>query len=242
MNENYRKRGAEAVGFRHEIKILLKYAEYLALRPRLSGIMPPDENAGENGEYFIRSLYFDDMSKTSYFEKLAGVADRKKYRLRIYGGSDSVIKLECKEKKGDRIRKRSAQVSRDCAEKLCAGDFSGLEGSDDPLLNEILSVHTSRGLKPSVIVDYDREAYIHPVSNVRLTFDKALHTGIESYDIFDKNMLTAPVFPSGEVIFEVKYDDILPKHLQMLISGACGSRLALSKSTLCQDILKNYRG
>ena len=71
-------------GFRHEIKLLLSPAEAAVLRTKLAALLPLDPNSGEKGEYFIRSLYFDDLSKTSYFEKLAGVSDRKKYRLRVY--------------------------------------------------------------------------------------------------------------------------------------------------------------
>lgn len=229
------------MGFRHEIKLYLSYGDYLALRPVMRGILPLDPNTGEKGEYFIRSLYFDDASETSYREKLAGVADRKKYRLRIYNCSDAVIKLECKEKKGDRIRKRSVSVSRECADKLCRGDFSGLWGMDDPLCKEVLSLANGRGLKPSVVVDYDREAYLHPVSNVRLTFDKALHAGIESADIFDPKLMSVPVFPDGHIIFEVKYDDILPAHLRGIVSSTAAPKLALSKFTLCRDELRKLK-
>ena len=229
------------MGFRHEIKLYLSQAEYLRLRPVLRGLLPLDENTGEKGEYFIRSLYFDDASETSYREKLAGVADRKKYRLRIYDLGDSVIKLECKEKKGDRIRKRSVSVTRECADKLCQGDFSGLWDNPHPLCQEVLTLANGRGLKPSVIVDYDREAYLHPVSNVRLTFDKALHAGLESPDIFDKNLMSVPVFPDGHVIFEVKYDDILPAHLRGIVSSTSAPRLALSKFTLCLDELRKLK-
>ena len=223
------------MGFRHEIKLLLKEAECVSLRSKLGALMQIDPNAGERGEYFIRSLYFDDMSKSSYREKLAGVSERKKYRLRIYNLSDDVIKLECKEKKGDRIKKRSASVTRECADRLIKGDFSGLESLDDPLCREVYLLNKSRGLKPSVVVDYGREAYLHPVSNVRLTLDKALHAGIGGHDIFDGELLTLPVFSDNAVIFEIKYDDILPKILQQTIAGVSGSRLALSKFTLCLD-------
>ena len=228
-------------GFRHEIKLLLTYPDYLALRPKLKALLPLDPNTGESGEYFIRSLYFDDASRTSYFEKLAGVADRKKYRLRIYDCSDSVIKLECKEKRGDQIRKRSASVSRECADAMTRGDFSLLRGIDNPLCREVLSLASGKGLAPSVVVDYDREAYLHPVSNVRLTFDTALHAGMESSDIFDSKLMSVPVFPTGDIIFEVKYDDVLPAFLQGIIAGAHGHKLALSKFTLCRDELSRLK-
>lgn len=227
--------------FRHEIKLLLSYPDYLALKPKLSALLPTDPNAGPSGEYFIRSLYFDDVNKTSYFEKLAGVADRKKYRVRIYNQSDETIKLECKEKRGDRIRKRSTGISRECAEKMSLGDFSLLDLYDDPLCREVSALAHGKLLRPSVVVDYDREAFLHPVSNVRLTFDKALHAGIEGPDIFDGQLTTVPVFADGSIIFEVKYDEVLPKFIQGVIAGARGSKLALSKFTLCRDRLAAFK-
>lgn len=228
-------------GFRHEIKLLLTQADYLALKPVLAGLLPLDPNTGEKGEYFIRSLYFDDVSETAYSEKLAGVADRKKYRMRVYECSDKIIKLECKEKRGDRIRKRSVTVSRECADAMARGDFSMLKDLNDSLALEVYGLACSKGLKPCVVVDYDREAYLHPVSNVRLTFDKALHAGIEGSDIFDSTLVTLPVFKDNAVIFEVKYDDVFPKFLQGAVSSAHGSKLALSKFTLCRDELKKLK-
>lgn len=228
-------------GFRHEIKLLISNAEYLAIRPKLSALLSADPNAPESGEYFIRSLYFDDVNKTSYREKLAGVADRKKYRLRIYNNSDSVIKLECKEKRGDRIRKRSAEISRDCADRLVRGDFSSLEDKTDPLIKEVFALSKSKGLAPSVVVDYDREAYLYPVSNVRLTFDKALHAGVEGADIFVPKLASVPVFADESVIFEIKYDDFLPVFIRDILAAARGSRLALSKFTLCRDELLKFK-
>ncbi len=227
--------------FRHEIKLALSQADYRLMSARLSSLLGRDENAGDNGEYFIRSLYFDDASRTAYREKLSGVADRKKYRLRIYNCSDSVIKLECKEKRGDRIKKRSAEVTPAQAGGMARGDFSVLYGSEDPLCREVLALAKGRGLSPSVVVDYDREAYVHPVGNVRLTFDKALHAGISGPDIFDGELVTLPVFPEGTVIFEIKYDRLLPVFVRDLVSTAHGERLALSKFCLCRDVLSSFK-
>lgn len=229
------------VKFRHEIKLLLTYAEYVLMRSRLAALMERDENAGGDGDYFIRSLYLDDVSRTAYMQKLSGVSDRKKYRVRIYNLDDSVIKLECKEKRGDRISKRSSTIGRSAADGIANGDFSLLGGSGDPLLNEVLAQASGRGLAPSVVVDYDREAYIHTAGNVRLTFDKALHAGISGKDIFDGGLITVPVFADGSVIFEVKYDEFIPKYIANAISGTSGRRLALSKFCLCRDRLMSFK-
>lgn len=227
--------------FRHEIKLLLTPADYRLMSSRLSSVLPHDEYTTESGDYFIRSLYFDDLMRTAYYEKLSGVADRKKYRLRIYNYSDSVMKLECKEKRGDRIRKRSASVSRTMSDGMVNGDFTPLYDSSDPLCQEVLSLAKGKGLKPSVVVDYDREAYTYPVGNVRLTFDKALHAGISGSDIFDRQLTTLPIFPDGSVIFEVKYDELMPKFISDIVSTAHGQRLALSKFCLCRDKLYDFK-
>ncbi len=227
--------------YRHEIKLLLSYADYLVMSKRLKALLEPDENAGDDGEYFIRSLYLDDVSHSAYWEKLSGTADRKKYRIRIYDCSDSVIKLECKEKRGSRICKRSASISKECFYSILNGDFSPLAEYDNELCHEVLATARAKGLAPSIVVDYDREAYVYPVSNVRLTFDKALHAGVESADIFDDKLMSVPVYPDESVIFEIKYDTVLPKFLADIVSNTHGTKLALSKFCLCRDILAAYK-
>ena len=42
---------------------------------------------------------FDDYWDSAYTEKLMGVADRKKWRVRIYNYSDAGIRLERKKRK-----------------------------------------------------------------------------------------------------------------------------------------------
>ena len=54
--------------------------------------MKNDKFANADGDYHIRSLYFDDINNTALFEKQAGILTRKKYRIRIYNLEDNVIK------------------------------------------------------------------------------------------------------------------------------------------------------
>ena len=62
--------------------------------------MNKDPHGDSNSRYHVRSLYFDDIHNSGYYEKLNGVGKRKKYRIRIYNHSNSVIKLERKGKEG----------------------------------------------------------------------------------------------------------------------------------------------
>ena len=56
--------------FRHEYKYLCTRQQIETIRNSISGIMQPDKNAGRNGEYVIRSLYFDDYSNSCLYDNI----------------------------------------------------------------------------------------------------------------------------------------------------------------------------
>ena len=91
-------------------------------------------------------------------------------------------------------------------------------------------------LHPVVIVDYNREAYLHPAEEVRITFDKRLRSGLGSVDIFNPDVPTVPVLDNEEIILEVKYNRVLPPYLADVLSFACPEAVqsAVSKYTLCR--------
>lgn len=105
------------IPLRHELKYLITPAELTVLRNTLAPLMQLDQGH----EYLIRSLYFDTINDDALEEKIAGVGNRKKYRIRIYNFSDRVIKLECKSKYGDLISKQSVSIPRELADQLIAG-------------------------------------------------------------------------------------------------------------------------
>ena len=91
--------------YRHEYKYLFSRADAELLRRRLPHVMKPDPHAGASGQYTIRSLYFDDPAFDAFYEKVSGVDNRTKYRIRCYNYSNQVFRLEKKEKKGELTRK-----------------------------------------------------------------------------------------------------------------------------------------
>ena len=227
-------------GLRHEIKLLLPYAEYLRLSHIFRRILNYDEFAGADGEYFIRSMYLDDVYETAYTTKISGVDNRKKYRIRCYNYNDDVIKFECKNKYKDRINKVSFKIDHNEYFKYMNDDYDFLSLKTHPLAKEIYGLALSTTLKPSVIVDYNREAYVHPLSNTRLTFDKHLRAAFGTYDIFDQSLETIPVFENNSVIFEIKYDNYIPSFIMDIIASARGTKMSLSKFCMCRQlIIKN---
>ena len=219
---------------RHELKYHIDYFQYQLLRKKLAAVLKLDPHAGPDGRYKVRSLYFDDFKNTALLEKMAGVARRKKYRIRIYNCSDECIKFERKTKRDHYVFKESVRLSREEADCIIAGDVSFLAGSENYLLKSFYLESRYALLRPVVLVDYHREAYVYPVGNVRITFDIDLHTGLGSVSLFDPNSFTMGVNEEQGVILEVKFDDVLPLHIRGLFPNTIRPRLAIGKFVICR--------
>ena len=224
------------IPLRHELKFYISQMQYYLLSNALDHVLQRDPNGDENNEYHIRSLYFDTAFDSALYDKLGGDSNRDKYRIRIYNLSDKVIKLECKTKVGSLISKRSLSIPRDLCEQLMAGDPTGLETTRSGLLTDVYREMTCNLLHPVVLVDYVREAYLHPAEEVRITFDKQLRTGMRSIDLFDPHVPTISPFDREEIILEVKYNRVMPPYIRDLLSTYCPNALqsAISKYTWCR--------
>ena len=221
-----------AVPLRHELKFFISPLQYQVLSRTLKATLNPDPNGDENNQYHIRSLYFDTAYDSALYDKINGTANRDKYRIRIYNFSDQMIRLECKSKFRDLISKRSVRITRDLAEQLISADPTGLESTASGLVSDTFREMRTNLLHPVVIVDYLREAYLHPAEEVRITFDMQLRSGLNSVDMFNPYLPTVPPFDHDEIILEVKYNQVLPPYIASLLTyalrdGAC--RSAISK-------------
>ncbi len=226
-----------AVPLRHELKFFISPLQYQVLSRTLKATLNPDPNGDENNQYHIRSLYFDTAYDSALYDKINGTANRDKYRIRIYNFSDQMIRLECKSKFRDLISKRSVRITRDLAEQLISADPTGLESTASGLVSDAFREMRTNLLHPVVIVDYLREAYLHPAEEVRITFDMQLRSGLNSVDMFNPYLPTVPPFDHDEIILEVKYNQVLPPYIANLLTyalrdGAC--RSAISKYVYCR--------
>ncbi len=225
--------------YRHEYKYLISPHQYYILRSRIAPILQQDANAKSSDGYHIRSLYFDDVYDSSLYEKNAGVEEREKFRIRIYDKSSNVIKLERKGKMGSYINKESAPLSLEEYYAILNGKTGYLAHSNHPLKKLFFARMKTNLLKPSVIVDYERDAFIYPVSEVRVTFDKHLSTVGGSLDIFDEEShVPLPSMYHKNVVMEVKYNEVLP---DIVRDRLCvnASMQAISKYVLCRMALEN---
>ncbi len=234
--------GEKELRLRHELKFQINTLQHQVLHKKLAVVLKPDPYMGSNGSYTIRNLYFDDIQNTAYREKQAGAPTRKKYRIRIYNHSDSLVKFERKTKINQYILKESTWISRRETEKIIAGDIGFLANSKNQLLREFYRESRCRLMRPTVIVEYDREAYVYPVGNVRITFDTGLRTGLGPTSFFDRDCCTISIVKCPQIILEIKYSKVLPQFICGLFPDAIQPQKAIGKYVLCRTQQKCQAG
>ena len=222
--------------YRHELKFKISNSAAEVLKQKLSLILKKDKNAYySDGSYLIKSLYFDDLDSTSYYEKMDGVLYRKKYRIRIYNNNDEFIRLEKKMKHNTYTVKEQILISKDIYSKILNGKLDEID-SPTGLLEEFITNSKTKHLVPSVIVLYHRIAFTYPISEVRITFDSHIQSGLYNYDLFDKEVPMYDVSEPGKQVLEVKFNEVLPLHIANILNDIPSCKEAVSKFAICRSI------
>jgi hypothetical protein len=234
--------GEKEIQFRHELKYPIDLLQYQVLKRKLATLLKPDPNMDSKSHYNIRNLYFDDFRESALCDKAAGVYKRKKYRMRIYNHSDSTIKFERKSKVHQYIYKESARITRSEANKIIAGKCDFLAESSESLLRDFYFETRNNLMRPVAIVEYDREAYIHQVGNVRITFDTNLRVDIGSASFFDGSLCTMRVIDQPAILMEVKYNEFLPQYICGLFPDTIRPQAAFGKFSVCRTQQKCQSG
>lgn len=220
--------------YRVEDKYNCSEAEMYMLQTRMEAVLHADDHENSLEGYRIVSLYFDDLCDSCLQDTVDGVNCRVKYRIRIYNDSLDVIKLEVKSKKDSRILKRSKNISRAQMERLMRGDCIEEESSaEDPATLFNLAIRT-QGLRPRVIVAYERKAYVYEPGNVRITFDRNVRASTRVEDFGQKN-ISYEFLREYDKVLEVKYDAFMPDFLVQLLELGSMRQSAYSKYQLCRE-------
>ena len=222
--------------YRVEDKYVLPHADFFLLRNRIETILSPDSNSNDDG-YKISSVYFDDIEDTHLRDTVEGNPSRQKYRIRIYNDSFDVIKLEVKFKQYNRVFKKAQKISVEELRRLV--NCQTIESPND--LNNARCLFnlaiTERGLRPKVIVTYERKAFVYNPGNVRITFDSNLRGSNQIKYFGDKNLIYD--YPEGTgTVLEVKYDEFLPKFIAQTLEIDSMWQTANSKYRICREIFE----
>lgn len=219
---------------REEKKFLIHVEDFLRLSHRLGAVMLQDPHNGTHG-YVIRSLYYDTIGDRDYYEKDAGVEERRKIRLRIYDPENDFAMLEMKQKQGAQQRKRSLRVSRADALLLARGDYTPLLHYAEPFAAECFGLLHCRCYRPVTIVEYHRKAFIARENKIRITFDNQIAATESCFDLFSPRLNMNPVLDRFDVVLEVKFNGFLLGYLRALLGDVDKSELSVSKYVLARQ-------
>lgn len=224
----------EKLKLRHEIKHEISISDYIALRNRLKFIAQKDLNTDERGRYRIRSLYFDNADDKALKEKILGLNNREKFRIRYYNGDTRHIKLEKKGKINGLCYKRYTPLTVGQCEQIINGDIKWMRFSGNSLLVELYAKMNFQQLRPRTLVDYVREPYIYKPGNVRVTFDSGITTGLNSKELFNQQTAAMNSHAIKKIIMEVKFDEFLPEIIRDIIQLGQRQNSAFSKYAACR--------
>ena len=138
--------------YRHELKYSVSFADYISMRTRLKAVMRSDPHAGSDGRYLVRSIYFDNSDDKVLREKIDGVNNREKFRIRYYNDDLSYIILEKKTKTDRLSTKDGVVINEEEFRKILSGDFSFMRDHDADLVKELYAKMSYQRLKPRLLV------------------------------------------------------------------------------------------
>ena len=201
--------------YRSEWKYCEEEADLLAIKQRLLAVMNYDSHAGQNGNYQIHSIYFDDYKDTCARENIAGERKRFKYRIRYYNNASDKLWLEKKEKINNYCHKRKCPITLKEYWSIINGKpLEIFWDSSENLLKEFCTDIVTRHFVPKVIIDYEREAFQEIISNVRITLDYNISASDDIKQFLNGDYLKIPILEKKKHILEVKFDDVLPSYIK----------------------------
>lgn len=224
--------------YRNEWKFCCQDAQLGAIECRLNAILEKDLHAEEDGKYRIHSLYFDDYRDSCMMDNDAGLSERYKYRIRYYGEDINSLKLERKEKKNGRCYKASCNLTLLQYEKLINNRIDELlwETENKELQRFCVEMMT-KVFQPKVIIDYERVAYVEPITNVRVTLDENISASNSIEYFLNGDYLKTPIQKTHQQVLEVKFDYILPGYIKKIVEDNCLLQTSFSKYYLGRQAL-----
>lgn len=206
--------------YRNEWKYYDSDAKLTSIKQSLSNILPYDSYSNSSGIYYIHSLYFDDYKDTCARHNVAGESERIKYRIRYYGTASDRLWLERKEKKNSYCHKQKCPLTADEYQLIINGrPMDVFWNTEYRLLKEFCVAAATKKYAPKVIIDYERTAFVEPVTNIRITFDYNISASDEIDSFLTGEYQRIPITEKDKHVLEVKFDDVLPSHIKHLLQS-----------------------
>ena len=238
------------IGNRFEFKYRLDPAKAHAMECFIQQVgLIPDEYSEKHGSYLVNSYYFDTPTLGDYREKDASILTRKKMRARTYANmwneNPEHIWLEIKKKNNMYIKKTRVEIDAKSMTMLKEGQTqslgSHLQHTDQEraILDEFLYHYRRQLYRPSVIIKYQRSAYMTRFTEpVRVTFDKNIEACGTTFEREERMMRD---ISRGKIIMEVKFAQKLPWWFSDLLSRFDIRRDDFSKYRNAIATLRGYQ-
>lgn len=225
--------------YRVEKKYICTEQELQILQTRLSALMNYDKNQVTD-RYLIRSMYFDTYDNRFFHENEAGIDNRKKYRIRTYNCEAGNIRLEIKSKLHGYTHKDQCTISKELYEQLSRGQLPKYEKSFEQPMQAFFLEMAQHMLKPVIIIEYERTAFVSEIGNVRITFDRNISASREMTHFFDKNLRKMPLMSGGHHILEVKYDELIPDYINQVLELGRLEQTTFSKYYIARQMIGDF--
>lgn len=233
-NQKPASRYGKKKAFRHEYKYIINAKQEAILQVKAMGVMLRDPHVRADGSYLVRSVYFDDIHDVCLSENLSGSDPRSKYRIRYYNTDTSLIFLEKKIKVRSMCLKESCALTVQECETFLRGEVPAVTEDLPEDKKKLFTEVWLRGLIPKVIVTYERIPYVYSAGNVRITFDRNIASSLELDRFLYGDYAQRPVLPCGHNVLEVKWDEVIPRHIKDILQIEGLNWVAFSKYFMCR--------
>ncbi len=242
----------DRIPLRREYKFMLPKSRLPELRHHLRASCDRDRNAGPDGTYTARTLYFDAPDMRLFNANEIEASKRFKARVRGYPDTpEAPVFVELKHRDGDIISKVRAKLPKD---QLAAALSPGGGFDASPELGAFLFQMIRHDLRPVLLAQYRREAWMSRVEEyARVSIDTEIVTQATDRISMDATGDWRPVDHALQTwtkdsccVLELKWADAIPRWMQALAQSMGLLRAAFSKycygmENLAEDHFRDYR-
>lgn len=226
---------------RFEFKYVLPQQQRAEIEAELRHFVELDPYVADQPgqQYFVRSLYFDDPTLSSFHEKQDGQHTRSKFRIRTYArtvDSDTPWFLEIKGRYNNLVFKHRAPIRPPFDRRLRGDALVAMilqRCAPGPVRDQFAYERFRKQIAPVALIDYLRRPYVSKFDpEFRLTFDCELAAS-ESDAMFPPHPRLRQLLP-GRTVMEVKFRHHVPSWFHRIIQAWELRRRSISK--ICTGI------
>ena len=235
---------------RFEFKYILSKDLSKIIQNEVKNFTDNDFFTKKKDKYLVRSLYFDNNIFSNFHEKIDGIKNRHKFRIRTYSEKKNEIipmYLEMKGRDNQRTFKNRTKIDINDLNFFCnSKDLFNLKKKyfNNKLIDQFIFDTYRKKILPKVIIDYNRRALLSKNGlYFRLTFDSDIKA-CYSKNIFKKNHDWKVCIPGNDIL-EVKFDLNIPPWFHRIIQNYQLKRISVSKFVLGMEytnLAKDYEG